>query len=358
MQTDLAKSDVYLFPHESEGVGAETGEGLARLFDTEEPSGSPEETDEPAPAQDAGTPEADADESGDADEHEPEEDEDAEGDSDEDEEDEDADGDDAAEFLPENLLKSKVKTKVDGKEVTLTVEEALKGYSFTAHNTRKSQQLAAERKEFEAERGSVRAEREQYKQRLEVLDRLLAEAEPQEPDWDKLYIENPTEFAIQKARFDRIRERRAAVAREHERVVQQQLQDFQREMDRRINEERQKLVEAIPEWKDDQRARKEKDELFEYGLSLGFTEEQLDNVVDHRLMVMLRESMLYRRLKEQGAKIRDKAVPGKQKLKPGTTSTKPVKQKPKKELRARMSQLARTGSVEDAAMVFEMMIDD
>lgn len=359
---DNATSNVYLFPHESPEPApseTETAETLARLFAAEDPTeGTPKETNESEPAE-AGEPEPDEVDPEEADEPESEEDEEDEGDSDEDEEDdEDADEDEGVEFLPDHLLKSKVKTKVDGKEVTLTVEEALKGFSFTAHNTRKSQQLAADRKEFEAERAAVRGEREQYARKLEVLDRLLAEAEPQEPDWDKLYIENPTEFAIQKARWDRIRERRQAVQQEYERVIQQQLLDYQREMDRRINEERQKLVEAIPEWKDEQRARKEKDELFQYGLSLGFTEEQLDNVVDARLIVMLRESMLYRRLKEQGKEIRKKAAPDKKVLKPGTARSKGPKKTAKKELRTRMSQLTRTGSIEDAARVFEMFADD
>src|SRR5690606_30128847 len=120
---DNATSNVYLFPHESPEPApsaTETAETLARLFAAEDPEGTPKETNESEPAE-AGEPEPDEVDPEEADEPESEEDEEDEGDSDEDEEDdEDADEDEGVEFLPDHLLKAKVKTKVDGKEVTLT----------------------------------------------------------------------------------------------------------------------------------------------------------------------------------------------------------------------------------------------
>ena len=59
--------------------------------------------------------------------------------------------------------------KVDGKDVSVTLEELQKGYSRTQDYTRKTQQIAEVRKQVEAETQAVRAERAQYAQLLSAL---------------------------------------------------------------------------------------------------------------------------------------------------------------------------------------------
>ena len=69
--------------------------------------------------------------------------------------------------------------KVDGKEVSVTLDELQKGYSRTQDYTRKTQQIAEVRKQVEQETHAVRAEREQYAQLLGALQTQLQSSEPQ-----------------------------------------------------------------------------------------------------------------------------------------------------------------------------------
>jgi hypothetical protein len=87
--------------------------------------------------------------------------------------------------------------KVDGKEVSVTLDELQKGYSRTQDYTRKTQQIAEVRKQVEQETHAVRAEREQYAQLLGALQAQLQSSEPQ-VDLERLYHEDPIEWVRQK----------------------------------------------------------------------------------------------------------------------------------------------------------------
>lgn len=338
--------DVYVMPWERKASSDEhtAASKLQRLFDSEEPTGTPEEEDEPVPA-DAGDTESEEDE------EESEDDADGrdEDDTDTDEEEEESEGDDEDE---EAQLPATVKVKVDGEEVEITLDEALKGYSRTADYTRKTQALATDRKSFEAEQQAVRGEREAYKRRIEMLDQALAESTPQEPDWDRLYATNRVEYAAQRARFDEIRQKRQALAQEHQRVTMQQQADAERAKEARLVEESQKLLDAIPEWKDAARASKGKSDLLQYATdAYGFTAEQLDAVEDHRVLVMLHKAMQFDRMSKKGSQLRDKVVAkkGEKVLKPGAQHSNPKKKANRSKVQKTRARLARSGDMRDAA---------
>jgi hypothetical protein len=65
----------------------------------------------------------------------------------------------------------KLKVKVNGEEREETLEEILKGYSRTQDYTRKTQEIATQRKTFEAEAQAVRSERQMYASQLVQLGR-------------------------------------------------------------------------------------------------------------------------------------------------------------------------------------------
>lgn len=71
----------------------------------------------------------------------------------------------------------------------------------------------------------------------------------------------------------------------------------------RAREENTKLLEKIPEWAGEEnreRATKESAELVNHAISYyGFSEDEIKNVLDHRMFHMARDAMLYRR--QQGA---------------------------------------------------------
>lgn len=247
-----------------------------------------------------------------------------------------------------------VTVRIDGKDEQVPLSEALAGYSRTASFTRKSQALAEARKSFESERTAVRDEREKYEQNLTLLERAIADTLPPEPDWDSLRAEDPAKYAAAHADWHRRQTQLEAVRKEREAAETKRLGDARTEFERTVVQERERLVEAVPEWKDVKIAETEKRKLVEYARDLGYSDEQIGAVVDHRVFVMLRKAMLF---DEGRAKAeRSKAPPAKT-LKPGA---KPGGRKPKPDdalVRAR-KRLRSTGRASDAAVALEGLLPE
>jgi hypothetical protein len=87
--------------------------------------------------------------------------------------------------------------RVDGKEVQVTLSELTKGYSRESDYRRKTMALADERKALEAFQRQVAENQRHYAERLQELQALFP-AE-QEPDWQQLAAEDPSEYVRQKA---------------------------------------------------------------------------------------------------------------------------------------------------------------
>lgn len=243
--------------------------------------------------------------------------------------------------------------KVDGQEIEVSLDELRNGYSRTQDYTRKTQALAQQRKEAETELEAVRGERAQYAQLLGALQNQLQQLAPQEPDWNKLYSEDPLEFVRQREIWRDRAEQLKAVQAEQSRLQQVAQQEQATQRQATLAEEAKKLVEAIPEWKDAKRASQEKQALVEYGVKLGYTPDDLKAVADHRIVSILRKAMKYDELMTK----KGNARPAPDKIrtaKPGAATSTPRKQSEEAQARQR---LAKSGNVRDAAAAFQFMIE-
>ena len=333
--------EVPLLPFEMGGEKDEVAsfEALAgSLFeDGPDEDGTPKPKNEPAPDDESG--ESDAEDEEDQDDGSDSE-EDAEDES-EDEEEDDSDDEDSDESALD--LSRKVKTKVNGEEVEITLDEALKGYSRTADYTRKTQEAAEVRKAAVTEREAASAAREQYAKRLQQVEEMLT---PQEPDWEAVRKQYPGRFAELFAQHQLRRQEAEAIRAERERVEGEQQEEIVKRTREIITEEQQKLYAAIPEWNDDKVASAEKAAIREFALSRGFTAEQLGRVSDHRLILLLRDAMQFSTLQVKGKELTKKAKPASKTLKAGTPKT--PKTSKRRQLTEARKRLARDPSDIDA----------
>lgn len=268
---------------------------------------------------------------------------------------------DAGEEETEEAVETEPRTyrvKVDGVDVEVPEDELIRGYSRTADYTRKTQQLAEERRAFQSEAEAVRAERQKYAESLTQLTDALTQMQPAEPDWDRLRTENPGQYAATWAAWQQHKQEVAALESERQQVMAALAVDQQREFAEKLESERAKLVEAIPAWKDAATAKTEKAAIAEYARSLGYGDEDLQSVYDHRLMVMLRKAYLF----DRGEKARATTKPIVQKRieaakvqAPGSAaSTRRVVSETTKA----KQRLAKTGRIADAAGVLMTMLPD
>lgn len=244
------------------------------------------------------------------------------------------------------------KLKIGDSEVEVTDDELEKGYLRTADYTRKTQALAEQRKAQEAEFTAVRAERQQYATDLVKLSEALGKTAPQEPDWDKLAVENPEEFVSMRQAWDKFTKQRAAVDAEAAAAIAKVQADQQAAHKEMLEAERSKLIEIIPEWVDSSVAKKEMGELSKFAESIGFTKEQVSQVFDHRLVLLLRKASLFDKAEKAKPEVQKKI----ERVKVATPGSR-IEQKPNAKLTQSKKRLAQTGRVQDAAALLEQMLD-
>lgn len=240
--------------------------------------------------------------------------------------------------------------KINGEEIEVPVDELRKGYSRQADYTLKTQQLAEQRREAEHQLSALNAEREQYANVLAGLQDQLSSA-TDEPDWNALREADPNAYAVEWAAHQQRSEQRNAITAEQNRLRQIQHHQMQENAAAQLSEEQSKLMTAIPEWADEDVAREEKLALIDYGKSIGFSEEELGNVTDHRSVLALRNAMRFSSLESKAKNV--KPVNGKPTLKPGSSKTVPRK---RTSLQRAQTRLQKTGTAAAAADVFAEML--
>lgn len=241
--------------------------------------------------------------------------------------------------------------KLDGKEVSVTLDELQKGYSRTQDYTRKTQQIAEVRKQVEQETQAVRAERQQYAQLLGALQAQLQATEPQ-VDLDRLYHEDPIEWVRQKEVMRERQEKAYAIQAEQQRLSQLSQYEQQRAMEETLSSQKDALLAALPSWKDPKTARAEKALVVESAKAAGFSEEDLKSVYDHRLVLLLRKAGLYDQMVSKRQGIKPVVNNGPRPAKPGaagrvSTTTEAVRAK---------QRLAKTGRIDDAVSAIELLL--
>jgi hypothetical protein len=241
--------------------------------------------------------------------------------------------------------------KVDGKEVSVTLDELQKGYSRTQDYTRKTQQIAEVRKQVEQETQAVRTEREQYAQLLGALQAQLQSSEPQ-VDLERLYHEDPIEWVRQKEVMRERQEKLGAIQSEQQRLSQVAQYEQQRAMEAQFASQQEALLAALPEWKDPKKAKAEKALVIESAKAAGFSDEDLKSVYDHRLVLLLRKAALFDQMVSKRQGIKPVVNNGPRTAKPGaagrvSTTTESTRAK---------QRLAKTGRVDDAASAIELLL--
>lgn len=243
--------------------------------------------------------------------------------------------------------------KIDGQEQEVTLQELQQGYSRQQDYTRKTQELSQQRKDFEAQQAELAKKDAIYKELLPRMEQTLEGELANEPDWKSLYESDPIAYVREKDVWNEKKEKFKAVQAEQQRLQQEQLTSQQAEIQKAVELGNQKLLEAVPEWKDAEVALKEKQSIAKYAMDvLGYSQDEINQVYDYRALLGLRGAWLHH---QTGKAIKKKPVEKAPARvgKPGSAN-KPKTATPLKKAKQR---LAKSGKLRDAAKVFENLID-
>lgn len=245
---------------------------------------------------------------------------------------------------------------VDGKSIEVPKAEVLAGYQRTADYTRKTQALAAERKQldenraaFEAEAQAVSQERGHYKALLGQLQQAINQIVPHEPNWDELLVTDQQEYLRQQRIWQTVHQQRQAAEAELQRVQSTEFAEQRQALQSYAQNSAQKLRESIPSWKDETVGRREVEELKQYArTNLGYSDDEINSAVDHRALLAVYKAMKYDALQSGAKNLKPVKAPTLAAGSPSRTVAGSKRSDASK-------RLARSGSVDDAAAVFASM---
>ena len=241
---------------------------------------------------------------------------------------------------------------VDGSEIEVTQDELINGYSRQQDYTRKTQELANQRKTIEQQAQELSQRDAIYAQLLPKLEAQLQGELVNEPDWDSLYNDDPIAFVREKQLWDEKKEKLKAAEAENARLAQESYAQQQEQIAQQVQEGQQKILEIIPEWKNAEVAQKEKLAIRDYGINvLGYAPQEMDAIYDYRALLGLRNAWLNSKTVEATKKKPTQKAPARV-ARPGTTSRKKSVAPAKRAKQV----LAKSGKVQDAAKVFEQFL--
>lgn len=268
-------------------------------------------------------------------------------------EDEEAAANDEEDDETSDPMEQLVTVKIDGKEQQIPLKEAIAGYQRQADYSRKTGALAEMRKQIEQEASQVMMERQQYAQLLGALQEQLQQAVAQEPDWERLYAEDPLEYVRQKDLYREHNERLQAAQAEQQRVTALMQQSQVQQLQSIVQQGRQQLAEAIPAWKDAKRWESDRVRLREFAQKeLGYSPEEVSQVYDPRAVVALYKAMRYDEI--MAKRPAPQAPNGPRPMRAGTPQSAPARKS--SNITKAKQRLAQTGSMKDAAKIFESLI--
>jgi hypothetical protein len=181
-----------------------------------------------------------------------------------------------------------VVTLADGTEVSL--KELKGGYLRQGDYQKKTQELANQRKEAETKLSKL-VEQEtafsrQHNQLQTTLDGLvdyLASRLPEEPS-TTLAMTNPNEYTRQKAMYDTAVGELQTILAAKQQAGEQEQQFTYQQYQKRLAAENELLEAALPHIKNAEKRDAFNKDVLDTAQQLGFTVEELNTVVDHRML--------------------------------------------------------------------------
>ncbi len=244
----------------------------------------------------------------------------------------------------DNTEPQKFTVKVDGKDVQVSLEEALAGYMKDQDYRNKTAKVAEERKLVETEKQSIadlKAVRENYLKESKTLQGIIETfIVPDDKLIEILKTKGSDAYNLAKLSNERIQQQITAIRGEGERVQNELTESQKKEIEYRQNTERNLLISAIPELKDDGSQRV----LGKYILDLGYSQEEIEGVLDHRLFVVMEKARRWDDLQSKGKQKPVNKVP---KVTKGGADRKTGQQIQTEKLRELQKKAKQTGSKND-----------
>ena len=245
--------------------------------------------------------------------------------------------------------------KAAGEEKEVTLDELKKSYQLGTDYTKKTQEVAEQRKIIEQEAKAIieaRKVRDEYASKLQAVENFLMSNNDTPEDLAAMSENDPIGYAKVVADMTLQKEKLQTIQAEKYRLAQEQQSERSNQLQQFVQEEAQKLSVSLPEFSDKAKGEQVRNDIRSYGKKIGFTDAELSQVYDSRHVLVLHKAAQYDKLMAGKANVKKKVAKAPRTVKGGAK----VKQTNIDTKRKQMARLKHSGRKEDAAALFENFI--
>ena len=242
------------------------------------------------------------------------------------------------------------KVKANGEEQDVTLDELVEGYQKGSDYTKKSQHLAEQRKAVEENAYAIQEAqnlRDEYHARLGQVQEVLQNNAEEYVDLDVLKENDPIAYAVAVAERTENSKKLQAVQQEQVRLSEESKAYHSQQQAQFVQAQAKLLSEKMKDFSNPKKAEQLKGEIRNFGKSIGFTDQELGQVFDHRHVMVMQKAMEYDKLQKANPGVTKKLSKAPKMSKKGNKVTNvDAYTKQKKRLKG-------TGSLDDATSVFK-----
>ncbi len=179
--------------------------------------------------------------------------------------------------------------EIDGEQISLS--ELRNGYLRQSNFTKKTQELAEQRRLYEAAQFDKNQLRMEALQGIEALKQQMAIEfqQIQQPNWDELLRDDPHQFLIEQQNWAR----KEAVVKQMfdaETALRTKQAEYEAEMHQaQLRESQTQFLAKYPEMRDSGKSAEALGEITQLLIDNGFTKEEINGVSDYRIVGILYE---------------------------------------------------------------------
>tara|TARA_E500000331_G_scaffold71724_1_gene66441 strand:- start:5380 stop:6378 length:999 start_codon:yes stop_codon:yes gene_type:complete len=241
--------------------------------------------------------------------------------------------------------------KVQGQEIEVSLDELKAGYSRDSDYRQKTHSLSLEKKDLETQKDSLR---HNYDTRLGELNDLISTADgfirqqQGSKDLQKLWEEDPTSAA----RLDyQLRQQ----TRQIDDMKSKAKDAYTKQYNEYLDTQRQLAAAKIPEYSDPNKADQFRTDMRSSLRSYGFTDPEIGNLADHRFLMVIKDAMGYKSVKDKKPIVQKKVANAPKVIKSGVAKSNLGSGR--EVIKNKINKLSKTGHIKDAQSAILEMIN-
>jgi len=251
-----------------------------------------------------------------------------------------------------------LKLKVNGEDVEKPLDEVVALAQQGLDYTQKTQQVAEQRKELEAYAQQIQLQEQAFQEQMQLNNVLIEDVakitsldqqlnQYANVNWNQLSDNDFVEAQKHFFTYNQLQQQRSQLVSQFEAKKQYVVQQQTQFMSEKIAKGKEILAKEIPNWSPETNQA-----LLSTGKDYGFSDAELNAIVDPRHVKVLHDAMQWRKL-QQNSVVKKKVSNAKPVVKPGSKDTKAEANSNHRQLR---ESLRKTGKSDAAQKLIENML--